>query len=147
MYFPETSALLETKFDKILFTGSERDTSQSPDYAQVLNAANMYRLDGYLTGALSQGIFKSTPTATTISGWESLHTILKSAKTSMKVKSEEIFGPILSIISIPNVEDGLSKALELPAPLASCVLKGGERGGGEAAPYEYTLLSRRLDPL
>jgi aldehyde dehydrogenase (NAD+) len=107
-----------TKF----YNSDNASIEQSPYLARIINSRNVDRIKLLLEDALSKG-------AKVVCGGEidseKLYiapTILDDVTTDMKIMQEEIFGPILPLISYTRNEDAVALINSLPKPLAFYIL-------------------------
>lgn len=103
------------------FYGS--DPKQSPDYCRIINQKNFDRLSAYLnpphTIALGGASHK-----------ESLYiepTILKNVSWSDPVMKDEIFGPILPVLTFDDFHKALGQAKTLEKPLAAYLFSSSDK--------------------
>ena len=92
------------------------DVADSSDYGQIINGAHFDRLTGYLDGADVVIGGRSDRARLTIEP-----TVVMAPPPTSPLMSEEIFGPILPIIPIDDVDAALCYIREHPAPLAAYV--------------------------
>jgi aldehyde dehydrogenase (NAD+) len=89
------------------------DPQQSPDYARIVNERHHARLTRLLADA-----DVVTGGETDLSDRYIAPTILRNVSGDHSVMQEEIFGPILPVISVPSVESAIRFVNERPKPLA-----------------------------
>ena len=89
------------------------DPKQSPDFARIINDRHHARLARLLDGA-----DVATGGETDASQRYIAPTILKNVKEDDEVMKEEIFGPILPVISVPSVRAAVAFINRQPKPLA-----------------------------
>ena len=92
------------------------DVADSRDYGRIINEAHFDRLTGYLDGAdvvIGGGSDRARLTIEP--------TVVMAPPPTSPLMSEEIFGPILPIIPIDDVDAALCYIREHPAPLAAYV--------------------------
>jgi aldehyde dehydrogenase (NAD+) len=89
------------------------DPKQSPDFARIINDRHHARLARLLDGA-----DVATGGETDASERYIAPTILKNVREDDEVMREEIFGPILPVISVPSVRAAISFINRQPKPLA-----------------------------
>jgi aldehyde dehydrogenase (NAD+) len=89
------------------------DPKQSPDFARIINERHHARLARLLDGA-----DVATGGETDASERYIAPTILKNVKEDDEVMKEEIFGPILPVISVPSVHAAIAFINRQPKPLA-----------------------------
>lgn len=90
------------------------DPQQSPDFARIVNAGHHARLVGLLEGS---GIV-ACGGQHDIDDRYIAPTILKDVGFDAPVMQEEIFGPILPVIAVPNVEAAITLVNRADKPLA-----------------------------
>jgi aldehyde dehydrogenase (NAD+) len=95
------------------------DSHQSPDYSRIVNNRHFDRLAGYLgTGRVVHGGRHER---------SDLHfepTLLTDVPLDAPVMQEEIFGPILPVLSFDKLDDALSLLQNRPTPLALYLFSG-----------------------
>jgi aldehyde dehydrogenase (NAD+) len=89
------------------------DPRESPDFARIINRRHHARLARLLDGA-----DVATGGETDVSERYIAPTIIKNVKEGDQVMKEEIFGPILPIISVPSVPAAVAFINRQPKPLA-----------------------------
>ena len=89
------------------------DPKQSPDFARIVNERHHARLTRLLDDA-----DVVTGGETDVSDRYIAPTILKNVKEDDAVMQEEIFGPILPVISVPSVDSAIAFVNRRPKPLA-----------------------------
>lgn len=89
------------------------DPKQSPDFARIVNERHHARLTRLLDDAdvVAGG-------ETDVSDRYIAPTLLKNVKEDDAVMQEEIFGPILPVISVPSVDSAIAFVNRRPKPLA-----------------------------
>ena len=93
------------------------DAAQSPDYTRIVNIRHHGRLEKLLADAIQKG-------ATVLAGGEVRSdnylapTLLTAVTESMEVMREEIFGPILPILTYSNLDEAIRFVNDRPKPLA-----------------------------
>lgn len=111
------------------------DPKQSPDFARIINERHHARLTRLLNGA-----DVATGGETDLSDRYIAPTILKNVNEDDAVMKEEIFGPILPVLSVPSVRAAIAFVNRHPKPLAlyffsnsddaqEAVLRGTSAGG------------------
>lgn len=89
------------------------DPKQSPDYGRIINEHHHARLTRLLVGG-----DVVTGGQTDASELYIAPTILRNVEESDPVMQEEIFGPILPVIAVPNVDSAIEFVNRHPRPLA-----------------------------
>jgi aldehyde dehydrogenase (NAD+) len=89
------------------------DPRESPDFARIINRRHHARLARLLDGA-----DVATGGETDVSERYIAPTIIKNVKEGDQVMKEEIFGPILPVISVPSVPAAVAFINRQPKPLA-----------------------------
>jgi acyl-CoA reductase-like NAD-dependent aldehyde dehydrogenase len=96
-----------------------QDPRRSPDFGRIVNAAHFARLVNYLEAAkvVHGGAHDSTDLFIE-------PTILVGVPWEAPVMREEIFGPILPVLSFENLDEALALLRERPVPLALYLFTG-----------------------
>ena len=92
------------------------DPRQSPDYARIVNSRHLSRLTGLL-----RDVDPSRIVTGGVSDAEELYlapTIVRDASWDQAVMADEIFGPILPVLAVPDVESAIETVNAHPKPLA-----------------------------
>jgi aldehyde dehydrogenase (NAD+) len=89
------------------------DPKQSPDYARIINERHHARLTRLLDGGHVVTGGETDPSERYIAP-----TILKDVREGDAVMREEIFGPILPVLSVPSIESAIQWVNRYPKPLA-----------------------------
>src|SRR5690606_14551678 len=106
--------------------------AESPDYARIVNDAHFERIVGLARtagGSVATG-GGSDPATRYIEP-----TIIVDPDPGAPIMQEEIFGPLLPVVTVPSVEAAIEHVNERPKPLALYVFSGS----GETA--EHVLAS------
>ncbi|PWK25149.1 aldehyde dehydrogenase (NAD+) [Arcicella aurantiaca] len=90
----------------------------SPDYCRIVNNRHFNRLNGLLKEAVENGATLEIGGQTDDSDNYIAPTILSSLTDSMKIMQEEIFGPILPILSFSTNEEAIGQIKSREKPLA-----------------------------
>ncbi len=127
-------ALVHTDVEERFITGVVRsirefygdDPAQSPDYARIVNGHHHRRLQQLLpdgdadTGTLVVG------GKTDERDWYFAPTVLRDVAPDAPAMREEIFGPILPVIPVPDLQHAIDFVNEREKPLALYVFSGDE---------------------
>ncbi len=92
------------------------DGNSSPHLARLVNDKHATRLSGLLQDAASKGahvILDGTP-----QGRNMGPTLIEAITPDMEIDHEEIFGPILPIITYDDIDEGIQQINARPKPLA-----------------------------
>jgi aldehyde dehydrogenase (NAD+) len=101
-----------------LFSGSEKNIIESPHYARIVNENHFNRLNGLLQDALNKGA-KLELTGPVDRTQRFIHPmIISNVSMESKIMDEEIFGPILPIVTYKSIDQAISIINEKPKPLA-----------------------------
>ncbi|WP_297338308.1 aldehyde dehydrogenase family protein [Algoriphagus sp.] len=90
----------------------------SPDYARIINDKHFQRLTGYLDDAIQKGA------QVAFGGKANQHhryiepTLLIGTEESMSINQEEIFGPLLPILSFSEIQEAIDYINRKPKPLS-----------------------------
>lgn len=93
----------------------------NPDYSAVINARHAARLQAYLVDAASQGariVPLAELQAQTDGPQRIAPTLILQATAAMKVMQEEIFGPLLPVLTYQNMQEALDYVNAHDRPLA-----------------------------
>lgn len=90
----------------------------SPDYARIIGPKHFNRLNDHLKDALAQGVTLEFGGKTNESTCYIEPTILSGIKETMTVFEDELFGPILPILTFSNLEEAIKLINSKPKPLA-----------------------------
>ena len=114
----ESDFKIELKSAISRFYGDLKKLPESKDYARIISDRHFERLESLLNRTIQQG-------ATVLVGNERIPTekflsptVLDNVKADMAIMEEEIFGPILPILSFDSHSDALALINGLPKPLA-----------------------------
>jgi coniferyl-aldehyde dehydrogenase len=94
---------------------------ESPDYASIVNDAHYARLRGYLDEARAVGatVIALPDESANDEGRRVLApTLVLDGNENLRVMQEEIFGPILPVVTYRNIEDAIAYVNARPRPLA-----------------------------
>jgi len=97
------------------------DLLTSPDYTSVINERQHARLLGVIDDARSKGAQIHALGVGDVSRRVLPPTLITDANDSMKVMTDEIFGPLLPLIEYEQVNDAIKFINERPRPLAMYV--------------------------
>lgn len=96
------------------FKGIEK----SPDYARIINLKHFERLQNMLNDALIKGAKTAFGGKTDTSSKYFEPTLITDINSEMAVFQEEIFGPLLPILSYKNIQEAVDLINSQPKPLA-----------------------------
>lgn len=101
-----------------LFGEEGKIDERSPTYSRLVNQKNFKRLDGLITDALEQGA-KLEFSGPSIQEQNYMHpVILSQVSLNAKIMEEEIFGPVLPILTYTREEEVIDLINSKPKPLA-----------------------------
>lgn len=92
------------------------DTNPAPDLARIITQGHTDRLTGLVRDAEAAGARRLI--GTTAEGLAMPPTLIESITPEMRIDQEEIFGPILPIISYSDIDTVLARINDRPKPLA-----------------------------
>ncbi|MER6732180.1 aldehyde dehydrogenase family protein [Streptomyces puniciscabiei] len=119
---PETAAALETALVRAVETLFGADPAQSPEYGRIINERHFDRLSGLLgSGRVAVG-GHSDRDAKYIAP-----TVLADVDPKSPVMQEEIFGPILPIVTVSGLDEAIDFINDRDKPLALYVFSESER--------------------
>ena len=102
----------------VLFGESGKPFNESPNYARIVNQKHALRLNGLLQNALDNGAKVEMAGNFNLEDRFLHPVLLTNINHSSRIMEEEIFGPILPIITYESFTDALQTILEKPKPLA-----------------------------
>ena len=91
--------------------------ADNPDYTAIINERQLGRLTGYLADAEAKGA-RLVPLFPEGQGRRLPHTLVLNATDEMKLMQEEIFGPLLPVITYSRIDDAFAYVNDRPRPLA-----------------------------
>ncbi|HNE22836.1 MAG TPA: aldehyde dehydrogenase family protein [Leptospiraceae bacterium] len=97
---------------------SEEERKQSPHYARIISSRHHARLSDMVAKSVEQGAKLEFGGITDTTEQYIAPTLLSDVPLSAPVMQEEIFGPILPVIPIDSLEEGLGIVSKLEKPLA-----------------------------
>lgn len=98
--------------------GSGRDLETSDDYGRIVNTAHFSRIEGLLEDAKARGA-RVEWEGTRDKASRLIHpVILSNVPPDSAVMTEEIFGPVLPVISYQGIDEALTLINSRPKPLA-----------------------------
>ena len=106
------AALLE-QMSKVVRDFYGRDPSQSPDYARIINEAHFHRLQSLMSGGRVVIGGQTDQARSYIAP-----TVLTDVDLEHPLMQEEIFGPLLPVVSVDDVDAAVSIVRARPKPLA-----------------------------
>lgn len=111
---PEAAPKLVKQLGKTIREFVGKDPSRSPDFGRIINEHHFDRLTGYLQdGTVASGGRYER---------DSLYlepTVLTGVPLDAPVMREEIFGPILPVVTVPDLDAAMDIINSRPAPLAA----------------------------
>lgn len=106
------------------FYAPDGNFETSPDYARIVNDANFHRIEGLLEDAISRGA-KAAWQGGRDQTTRYMHpVVLTNVPPDSKVMREEIFGPVLPVVTYQSIDEALAMVNGLPKPLALYVFTG-----------------------
>ncbi|OIJ89925.1 aldehyde dehydrogenase family protein [Streptomyces sp. MUSC 14] len=125
---PETAAALEARLVRAVEALFGTDPAKSPEYGRIVNERHFDRLSGLLgSGRVVVG-GASDRTAKYIAP-----TVLADVDPASAVMQEEIFGPILPIVTVSGPDEAIAFINDRDKPLALYVFSESERTRGRIA--------------
>lgn len=101
-----------------MFGNGEMINTHSSDYARIINHKNFNRVDGLIQDAIQQGA-KIEMSGATLEQERFMHpVVLSNVLPGAKIMEEEIFGPVLPVVTWENPTEVIQYINEKPKPLA-----------------------------
>lgn len=110
----------------VLFGGSDKNISDSPDYARIVSEKHFARLSDLLRDAESKGAKVETGGEMDFSQRFIHPVVLSNVSKQARIMEEEIFGPILPILTYTSFDEAIEYVNSKPKPLALYIF-GNER--------------------
>lgn len=101
-----------------LFGGSDKDIATSSDYARIVNEKHFARLSDLLREAESKGAVVETGGRLEFSQRFIEPVVLSHVSKASRIMEEEIFGPILPVITYTSLDEAIHYINSKPKPLA-----------------------------
>ena len=100
------------------FYGERRDIPDNPDYCRIVNKRHHDRVRGLADDATERGAH--TPLGDTAAGGDNYiaPTLLTDIDPESRVLEEEIFGPLLPVLTFTDVDQPIARINAAPKPLA-----------------------------
>jgi aldehyde dehydrogenase (NAD+) len=110
-----------------LFGANDKGFDQSPYYCRIVNDHHFLRLSTLLNEAIEQGA-KLRFGGTVDRSSRFIHpTILSNVSPSSRLMREEIFGPILPVVTFKSLDEAIAIVNEQPKPLALYVFSESKK--------------------
>ena len=104
-----------------------KDPKASPDYGRIVNDQHFHRLRGLLdAGGYAETVIGGTASADPTQRYLP-PTILRGVSPDAPLMQEEIFGPILPVISVPTIDSAIGFVNQRPKPLSLYVFTSHDR--------------------
>ncbi len=97
---------------------SGKNLESSPDYCQIVNRAHFDRIEGYLNQAKELGATVEIGGKTEKNSLFIAPTVLSDVSLDSQIMREEIFGPLMPIITYKNLDDAIGFIKDREKPLA-----------------------------
>ncbi len=101
-----------------MYDPNYKGIDKSPDLARIVNEKHFLRINGYLTDAINKGASLEFGGKTDLAHRYFEPTILSNVNEEMNVMQEEIFGPILPVMTYQNLDEAIEYINSKPKPLA-----------------------------
>lgn len=91
--------------------------ADNPDYTAIINERQLNRLNGYIEDATAKNATVNVITEPS-SGRRLAHYVLSNVTDDMQVMQNEIFGPLLPIVTYQQLDEAINYINQRPRPLA-----------------------------
>ena len=98
--------------------GDKAEIKANPDYCRIVNQRHFNRVNGLLENAVEKGASIINGGLTDASQNFITPTVLDNVDTDSKILEEEIFGPLLPVMSYKNLDEVIAYINAKPKPLA-----------------------------
>lgn len=110
------------------YYGSTRDErASSPDYARLVNDKHFRRVNGLLADAVKRGATVAFGGSTDAASRYIEPTVLANLPEGSDILDEEIFGPLLPVLTYRDLRDAIERINDRPNPLALYLFTQDER--------------------
>ena len=116
-----------TKLDANIKKVFGADAEKSPDMGRIVNNKHFNRIKGLLDEAVSNGAKIETGGQTNEADNFIAPTVISNVSYDSKIMQEEIFGPILPVLSYHNTDDALNVINGKEKPLALYIFSGSSQ--------------------
>lgn len=107
--------------------GGKISVQDSPDYGRIVNKKHFYRIKALVDDVLEQGGEIEAGGQMDVSENFIAPTILSNLHERMQIMEEEIFGPLLPVISYRNLSEALQFMERQPKPLALYIFSNSKK--------------------
>lgn len=108
-----------------MYDPKHQGIEKSPDLARIIDSRHFGRLSGYLREALDQGAKLEFGGGIVEGDLYIEPTLLSQTSEDMAISQEEIFGPLLPILSYQTLQEAIDYVNQKPKPLALYVFGSG----------------------
>ena len=113
-----------TKLDANIKKVFGSDAEKSPDMGRIVNNKHFNRIKGLMDDAVSKGAKIETGGQTNEADNFIAPTVISNVAPDSKIMQEEIFGPVLPVLSYHNTDDALNVINGKEKPLALYIFSG-----------------------
>ena len=99
----------------------------SPDYCRIINEKNHQRVMRLIDNALENGAKKVIGGESDSNDKYIPPTVLINVNSEMEIMNEEIFGPVLPVITYNDINEVIDKIHQLPTPLALYIMSNSTK--------------------
>ncbi|TGK06473.1 aldehyde dehydrogenase family protein [Leptospira fletcheri] len=97
---------------------SEDSIKQNQDYCRLVNQRNFQRVSGYIHEAVEKGAKLAMGGETDSAQNYISPTLLTNVPESSRIMEDEIFGPVMPILTYKTLDEAIGKVISRPKPLA-----------------------------
>jgi acyl-CoA reductase-like NAD-dependent aldehyde dehydrogenase len=115
------AAVVEALVEEALAYAPGDGLAEGTRMGPLTSAAQADRVQGYLDSAREQGVRTATPPSQ-LAHLACPPTVLTGVELGHRVAREEIFGPVIGVIEVPDVDAAVTAANELPYGLAAGIV-------------------------
>jgi aldehyde dehydrogenase (NAD+) len=101
-----------------MFNPKDRGTVNNEDYGRIINPQHLERLQDMLSEALDKGAQVVLGGEVDKAGNYMAPTVLREVRTDLKLMQEEIFGPLLPVLTYSDIDEAIAFINSKPKPLA-----------------------------
>jgi len=109
------------------YNSEEKGIQHSPDYCRIINEKNHQRVMNLIDNALQNGAKKVIGGESDAEDKFISPTVLINVDDNMDIMKEEIFGPVLPVITYNEINEAVEKIHQLPTPLALYIMSNSNK--------------------
>jgi len=109
------------------YNPENKGIQESPDYCRIINERNHKRIISLIDNAVEKGAKKVIGGESDSNDKYIPPTVLINVNSDMEIMNEEIFGPVLPIITYNEINEVIEQIHQLPTPLALYIMSNSSK--------------------